>query len=124
MFEVALLAFNVAVILYAFIKVYNEPMALLFVFSLFGYISYLQLYCVRIIFQFNKCDKGKKIIINAERTRLTMIQGNVITEIINEEVDRVEIYEQKSLGKFGRYNYTKHYGALIITKFTVPYIME
>ena len=53
-----------------------------------------------------------------------MIQGSSITEILSTDIEKVEVYDQKDWGKFGKYAYIVIYTIdqqqLLITQFTVP----
>ena len=116
-----------AIISYATFKLINHPLVLLLVMSIPGYILYLQYHTTRIVFQYSKYDKGKKILISADRLSLTMMQNDITTVIHYEDVDKVEIYESENLGKFGGYRYiiicTNDQRKILITSFTIPLLM-
>src|ERR1700761_3597701 len=98
-FELICTVIALAVLLFLFANLYDNPLLLLIISVLPGCLFYFQLYSFRITLQFNKYDKDKKIIIDEARTTLTMIQRDVTIKVNNDEVDKVELYQQNSLGK-------------------------
>jgi hypothetical protein len=106
---------------------YQNPILALLVALLPGVLLYFQIYTLRITYQFNKYDRGKKIIISEDRLTMTLIyKGNEI-KVNSANIEKIEIYEQNSLGKFGTYNYIVIYTnvdqKLLITKFTIPLLI-
>ncbi|HTE01516.1 MAG TPA: hypothetical protein VK668_19650 [Mucilaginibacter sp.] len=77
-----------------------------------------------IIHQFNKYDAGKKVVISDDRSIFTLVDKSSVVTINNSDVEKVELYEQKSLGKFGTYSYmiiyTNDRKKLLVTQFTIP----
>ncbi|MES2109271.1 MAG: hypothetical protein V4577_11005 [Bacteroidota bacterium] len=123
LFDELLTVFLIGVLVYAFISVFPHVLIFLLILSMVGIFPYFQLYVLRINWQFNKYDAGKNIVINADRTSLTVTRGDEITIIGKDDVDRVEIYEQKNLGKFGKYEYIVIYAGqnqVLITDLTIP----
>src|ERR1700755_2981981 len=104
-FELILTFISLTPVVLLLVTLFREPIIMLFIGLIPGTLLYFQIYTIRIIRQFNKYDIGKKIIISDSRLTLTLIYKGNVTEIKNSDVERVEIYEQKSLGKFGTYNY-------------------
>ena len=123
-FEVIILIITVAPIILLLVYLFSNPVQMLLIGAVPGLFLYFQFYVVCIIIQFNKFDKGKKVVISDDRTKLTLIQDENITEISNKDVEKVEIYDQKDLGRFGQFNYIVIYTVdqkkLLITQFTVP----
>lgn len=128
LFDGLLSLIGIGVDVYAIIKLYNHPLALLFALVIPGTIFYFQWYTFLISIQFNRCDDGKKITISDDRQYITLNNGNNSITINNSEVDHVEFYEQRSLGKFGTYNYLVIYTingrTLLITDFTIPHLLS
>lgn len=125
--EILFLAISLLPMVSVVAILFRNPVIMVIVCVLPFALFYLQFYTVCITLQFNKYDQGKKVYINDDRSTLTMVKGD-ITFIINEtDVERVEVYEQNSLGKFGTYNYIVIYTVddrkLLITKFTVPLLV-
>ncbi|MDN3579471.1 hypothetical protein [Mucilaginibacter flavus] len=122
--ELVLAGMMVGLILFALIKMYMSPLALFFVITLPAVLLYFQMYVVLITRQFNRYDNSKRITISEDRTTLTYIHQNVTITINRGSIAKVEIYEQKDLGKFGNYTYMVIYTntaeQILITKFTVP----
>jgi hypothetical protein len=125
--EFILTGLMAGLILYIIIKMYLFPLLALLVATIPGTFLYFQIYAVRILLQFKKYDKHKRLIISEDRTRLTCIHQNNTTIINQANVTQVEIYEQTDLGKFGRYSYMVIYTntgeQILITKFTVPLLV-
>jgi hypothetical protein len=105
---------------------YRHPLVLIFAL-IPGGLLYLQDYVVRITRQFNKYDDRKKITISDDRSTIAIVQGDKRTEIKDVDVEKVAIFEQKSLGKFGNYSYLVLYTTdsqeLLITNFTIPLLV-
>ncbi|MDB5091199.1 MAG: hypothetical protein JWR09_5193 [Mucilaginibacter sp.] len=59
---------------------------------------------------------------------LAFTHPNYTIEVKKDDVVKVEIYNQKNLGKFGSYNYVVIYTIdqkkLLITRFTVPLLLS
>jgi len=122
--EIVLAATLAGVLMYMGIKLYREPFIMLFACSMPGFFLYFYSYVIRIMLQFYKYDKDKKIIISDDRLSMQIIRDGNITTIKKDGVEKVEIYEQKWLGKFARYNYMVIYltnsDHTLITQFTIP----
>ena len=116
-----------AIIIYGIFKLINHPIALLVVMPIPGCMLYLQYHTTRIAFQYSKYDKGKKILISADRLSLTMTQNSIKTVIRSEDVEKVEIYKATSLRRFGSYEYiiiyTNDQRKILITNFTIPLLI-
>jgi hypothetical protein len=113
--------------LFRLVSLHKFPVVLLVNSVFFVWASlmfYCKLYTLKITRQFIKYDEGKKVVIDSARTSLTLTQGDKTRTINSDQVQRVEVYEQKYLGNFGRYNYIVIYTVdgerLLITNFTIP----
>ncbi len=105
-----------------------HPLIFLFVLALPFVPFYFKLNVVRVTTQFDKYDRGKTVIISADRLKLKMIQADNVIEISAADVEKVELYEQKRLGNFAPYNYVVIYTyggmKLLITDFTIPLLIS
>ncbi|MFB9842544.1 hypothetical protein [Mucilaginibacter ginsenosidivorans] len=119
----ALIIFLIGII-FSLIKTHHNPTFFLFASAILAALAYLQFYELYMIRQFNFLDKGKKMIINSDNSKLTITKNGKEISIDRDDVNKVEIFEQKSLGKFGTYNYiiiyTSDFRKLLVTKFTIP----
>jgi hypothetical protein len=110
------------------VKLYSNPVILLIILILPATLFYFQAYSTYMTYQFIKYDYGKKIIISADRLTLQLTQKEKTITISSFDVDKVELHEQNSLGKFGTYNYLVIYTAdhkeILITKFTIPLLLN
>ncbi|MGF7077491.1 hypothetical protein [Mucilaginibacter sp. R-33] len=125
--EVIIMAVNVALIIFIVIKVYQHPLIALFLALLPATFLYFQVYVVRVINQFNEYDRGKQLIISDGREVATLIYQDQTLVLNRADLVRVELYEQKDMGKFGKYDYMVIYTIddkkILITKFTVPSLL-
>jgi len=125
-FELIIFSILAVPTIWLLVSSYRQPMV--FVFALIpGILLFFQGYVSRITMQFNKYDDGKRVIISDDRSTMTIIQGSSSAIVENTDIERVAIYEQKSLGKFGSYNYMVLYTSdskeLLITNFTIPLLI-
>lgn len=125
--ELSLLIMMTLLVIYIIIKMYQHLFLALIIASIPGTFLYFQIYVVRVLLQFRKYDNGKQLIISEDRTILTCIHQNNTININQTDINRVEIYEQKDLGKFGKYDYMVIYTnageQIIITDLTVPLLV-
>ena len=98
------------------------PMSCFFI-TVGAIFAYFQLYEIKVTRQYNKYDEGKTVLISDDRLTLTWINRNSKISVNNADIEKVEIYEQNSLGKFGKYGYMVIYTndghQLLITDFTI-----
>ena len=107
--------------------VLSRVAALLLIVMFFACVIYIQYYVVRVTQQFTKYDERKSVVVNADRSQLTLFQHDNAVTIANEEVERIESYQQKYLGTFGYYNYIVIYTIdkrqILLTNFTLPLLL-
>lgn len=122
-FLVAMLA---SLVVWGSISVFPNLLLLLLIGAIPSVLGHFQLYVYRITRQFNKYDHGKTITINADRNTLTLTTHDETLVIKKDDVEKVEIYDQNDLGRFGRFEYVVIYTAgknILITKFTIPLLV-
>jgi hypothetical protein len=111
-------------VIVALVFFYANPVMALIIGTIPAVIFVYQFLSVYTILQFTKYDKGKSLIISANRSLLTISQEGSKKNISQSEIDRVEIYRQVSVGKFEAYNYlvlfTLTGQAIVLTEFIVP----
>lgn len=108
------------------VKLYDKWAVALLILFIPCYMIYLQIKSLILTLQYRRIDKNKQVIINADRTAFEILNTEKRYLIKREDIDRIEIREQKSLSKFGSYAYiivhTNDNRAVIITDFTVPHL--
>jgi hypothetical protein len=99
------------------------PLFFLLFFAALGVVLYVEIKTCLVLRQYYLEDKGKNIIISADRLTLNLSQGNKNLTIHSNEVVKVEIYDGKPWSKFQDFNYliiyTKNNQRVIITQFTI-----
>ncbi|QXV67130.1 hypothetical protein INP83_08620 [Mucilaginibacter sp. 21P] len=125
-FDVVMAVFLVSVFIYCLLSIFFDGASrfVLLVLIIPAFLLWFQAYVIFITIQFNNADNGKQIIIDDLGDNMIVIQHDEQININRDEIDLVEIHEQKSLGKFGTYNYMvivlKSAVKITITQFTVP----
>jgi hypothetical protein len=103
------------------------PMTVLLIFTVAGALLYLQIKTFLVLMQYYGTDKGKRIVISADRSQLSLSKGSFNLTISNDDVINVEIYEGKPWGRFPDFDYiilyTVNNQEVIITQFTVPLLV-
>ncbi|PTR00034.1 hypothetical protein C8P68_102865 [Mucilaginibacter yixingensis] len=105
------------------ISAWRYPLVVLLGCSAPAYLLYLQQYVIRVICQYNRADSNKTIIINEDRNEMTFLQNDESFVIHRDDVEKVLLFDQSNLGKFGTYRYMvicTFDKQLLITNFTVP----
>jgi len=125
-FEFIILAILAVPTIWLLVSSYRHPAV--WIFALIpGGLLFFQLYVISITMQFNKYDDGKRIIISNDRSTMTMVQHDKSIEINGADIEKVAVFKQKSLGKFGTYSYIVLYTSdsrkLLITNFTIPLLV-
>lgn len=115
---------QIILVLWAIFKLYPYPFIIPFVILLPAIFLRFQVYEMYMTLQFTKYDAGNTLVINADRNELTLSKNGKVKVITNDQIERIELYEQKSLGKFGKYDYMVIYifdqQEILITDFTIP----
>src|ERR1700744_4166483 len=86
--EVIVTATLAGVMIYIIIKLYHEPFIMLLACSMPGFFLYFNGYVIRIMLQFYKYDKGKKIIISDDRLSMQISRDGNFTTVKKDEVEK------------------------------------